>query len=158
MDKAEAETRARIVTEAKSWINTPYHHHGRVKGVGVDCAQILIAVYSEAGFIPKFDPGHYPPDWHLHHDDERYLSFVLPYVREMEEEEARLPGDLMLIKYGRAFAHSAIIIEWPLCIHALMRSPVCYTNPEQDAAFREYGNTGKKLRPRRFFSMRKSEA
>jgi hypothetical protein len=33
------------VQEALTWLGIPYHHHARVKGVGVDCAQLLCAVY-----------------------------------------------------------------------------------------------------------------
>ena len=28
------------VAEALTWLGTPYHHQGRVKGVGVDCRSI----------------------------------------------------------------------------------------------------------------------
>lgn len=28
------------VTEALTWLGTPYHHQGRIKGVGVDCRSI----------------------------------------------------------------------------------------------------------------------
>jgi len=32
----EHTARQAIIAEARSWIGTPYLHHGRVKGVGVD--------------------------------------------------------------------------------------------------------------------------
>lgn len=34
----EQEERARFVATALSYVGTPYHHHGRLKGIGVDCA------------------------------------------------------------------------------------------------------------------------
>ena len=40
------EQRDLIVEETKSWLRTPYHHQGAIKGVGVDCAMILIKVFS----------------------------------------------------------------------------------------------------------------
>lgn len=33
-----------IVTEARKWLGTPFMHQARVKGVGVDCGQLVIAV------------------------------------------------------------------------------------------------------------------
>ena len=42
----------RVRSEALTWLGTPYHHQGRVKGVGVDCGQILIAIYEKAEFYP----------------------------------------------------------------------------------------------------------
>lgn len=34
------------VAEAITWLGTPYHHQGRVKGVGVDCGTLLCEVYA----------------------------------------------------------------------------------------------------------------
>lgn len=33
-----------IIDEARSWVDTPYHHQGRLKGVGVDCVGLVIGV------------------------------------------------------------------------------------------------------------------
>ena len=50
----EQEQRDLVVKEAYSWIGTPYHHQAMIKGVGVDCALILLAVFREAGLISFF--------------------------------------------------------------------------------------------------------
>ncbi len=39
--------RQQIIYVAMAWLLTPYHHHARIKGVGVDCVQFLIAVFEE---------------------------------------------------------------------------------------------------------------
>ena len=36
--------RLNIVQEARSWIGTPFRHQAKVKGHGVDCAQLIIGV------------------------------------------------------------------------------------------------------------------
>ena len=108
-------TRANVVSEAMTWLRTPYHHRARVKGAGVDCAQILIAVYAAVGLIDEFDTGDYPPDWMMHRSEERYLSFVLDRAEPVAEP---LPGDVALYKVGRCFAHAGIVVEWPTIIHA----------------------------------------
>jgi cell wall-associated NlpC family hydrolase len=56
----EMEERLRVVRVAQSWLGTPYHHHAALRGVGVDCAYLLIEVYAEAEVIPRRDPGYYP--------------------------------------------------------------------------------------------------
>ena len=114
----EHEFRDAIVQEAKSWLRTPYHHHGDVKGVGVDCAMILVRVYAVVGVTDEsVDPRPYPQDWHLNRDSERYLDTVMPYVREISEQEVK-PGDLVLTKFGRTYSHSAIVVDYPRVIHA----------------------------------------
>lgn len=38
-----------IITAARGWIGTPFHHQGRLKNVGVDCLGLLIGVAIELG-------------------------------------------------------------------------------------------------------------
>lgn len=98
-----------IITETNSWIGTPYHHAARVKGAGVDCAQLLIAVYSAVGALPEdFDVAEYPMDWHLHRDEERYLNQVLAHAHPVDAPQV---GDIALFKFGRTISHGAIVIE-----------------------------------------------
>jgi len=111
----EQETRAAIVAEARTWLRTPYHHAARVKGAGVDCAQILVEVYSAVGLIEWFDAGFYPPDWMLHRDEERYLATVTRFAHPVA---APLPGDVAVYRFGRCISHGAIVVEWPTIIHA----------------------------------------
>lgn len=108
--------RAAIVAEARSWERTPYHHHARVKGAGVDCAQLPAAVYEAVGLIPHIEPA-YSPDWMFHQDAEAYLEWVLPYAREIAREDAG-PGDLAVFRFGRSYSHSVIITGLPMGIHA----------------------------------------
>ena len=109
--------RYQVVAEARTWLNTPYHPHGRIKGVGVDCAMLPAEVYEACGLIPHVEPEHYPVDWHMHRDEERYLSVVLDHARQTSDVR---PGDFVLYKWGRCFAHGAIVVEWPFIIHAFI--------------------------------------
>lgn len=122
MTEQEQTERARVVEIAKTWLRTPYHHQGRVKGAGVDCGMLLLEVFEEAGLIPHIDPGHYPPDWALHRSEERYLGWVEQYAHPVEGPE---PGDLALYKVGRCISHAGIVIEWPTIIHASMPDRGC---------------------------------
>lgn len=107
-----------IIDSAMTWLGTPYHHRACVKGAGVDCAQIIKAVFLEVGLIEHFEEGDYPPDWMQHRSEERYLSFV---TDRADLVDTPLPGDVALYKVGRCFAHGAIVVDWPLIIHASNR-------------------------------------
>ena len=134
MTDLELQQRRAVVNEAKSWLNTPYHHLARVKGAGADCAQLPIAVYSAAGLVPDFDPGNYVAQWFLHHDTEKYLEQVERfatlcgnYLNCREIVSNPLPGDFLVYKFGRTYSHGAIVIKWPLIIHAWRQgNKVCY--------------------------------
>jgi cell wall-associated NlpC family hydrolase len=116
-------SRDAVVAEALSWLRTPYHHRGRIKGVGVDCAQFPLQVYAACGLIELFDPGEYPPDWHLHRSEERYLNHVRSHAHESEPTELA-PGDFVVFRVGRCFAHGAIVVAWPRIVHALVGQSV----------------------------------
>ncbi len=106
-EKIIAERRA-VVAAARSWIGTPYHHAADVKGHGVDCAMILVRVYCDLGLIEPFDPRPYTRDWMLHRSEERYLGLLLERARPVETPG---PGDVILFRVGRCFAHGGIVTK-----------------------------------------------
>ena len=118
-------TRQEVVNEAKSWIGTPYHHMGRVKGVGVDCGQLLIEVYHAVGLIPQIDTGYYPSDWHFHRSEERYLGWVESYAKPTETPQA---GDVALFRFGRCISHGGIFVDDNTIIHAYLGQGCVYAN------------------------------
>ncbi len=111
-------TREAVVEEARKWLRTPYHHQARIMGDGVDCAMLLCEVYEKVGLVPFIDPTPYPPDWHFHRDEERYLDWVKQYGTEVSEPK---PGDVALFQFGRCLSHGAIVVEWPTIIHSYFR-------------------------------------
>lgn len=112
--------RAAVVEEAFTWLNTPYAHMGSLKGVGVDCAMILREVYGKVlPWMKDIQIDYYPADWHLHSDDERYLGMVRKYACETESPK---PGDIVVVKFGRAYAHGAIVVDYPTVIHAYLNA------------------------------------
>ena len=118
----EASQRAAVVVEARSWRGTKYHHAADIKGAGVDCAMILVRVYVDLGLVAPFDPRPYTRDWMMHRSEERYLGFLLERARIVERAEAK-PGDVVLFRVGRCFAHGGIIsdINPMRLIHAYAR-------------------------------------
>lgn len=107
--------RAAVLEEARAWLSTPFHHGARLQGVGVDCAQFLIACYVGRGIVAPFDPGFYSIDWFLHEEGERFRGWI---ERSCVAVKTAVPGDIMLFRYGRAESHGAIYLGDDRVIHA----------------------------------------
>lgn len=116
-----ADLRHAIATEATTWLGTPFHYAAAIKGAGVDCFTLALAVYNKVGVMASYVPLHPPPDWFLHRSDELI-------VREFRDKwglfEVASPqmGDIALIQFGRSFSHIAIMLDAVRCIHACNRS------------------------------------
>ena len=126
----EAEQRAAVVAEAVSWYHpnpeadprpTPFHLGARVKGVGVDCAQFILASVAVAGIGMGLKVQPVTPDWFMHHEDRRIIDMVEHFCHEVEAPQ---PGDLVLYFIGKSWAHMAIVKEWPIVIQAKWNSGV----------------------------------
>ncbi|QAY96714.1 hypothetical protein CWB41_14040 [Methylovirgula ligni] len=102
----EKEERARVVAEARKWIATPYRNCADIRGVGVDCGMLLVRIFVDTGLCAPFDPRPYPPDWHLHRSEERYLGFVDTHMREVQAPQ---PGDVVVFRYGRCYSHGGLV-------------------------------------------------
>lgn len=113
------EQRVSVVAEAESWLRTPYHDHGRMKGAGADCALFPLDVYTTVLGLDAPPLPTYVMQWHLHRAEEMYLSYVRGLgAVEIAEEQLR-PGDFALWRVGRVYSHGAIVTEWPKIIHAV---------------------------------------
>ena len=111
-------TRDQVVAEAMSWLGTPFHHEARLKGVGVDCANLLIGVFAAVGMVEPIALEHYAHDWHLHQDDPKFMRYLLQHADPLPPGEPPLPGDIAMFRYGRQAAHGAIVTAWPVVVHA----------------------------------------
>lgn len=121
----ERREREAVIQEAISWLGTPFHHEARVKRGGVDCAMFLAEVYHACNLVPPVNPSHYPPDWHLHRNEEKYLAWADRFALPVKSP---LPADAMLFRMGRCFSHGGIVLAWPWIIHAFFGQGVEYCN------------------------------
>lgn len=105
------------VAEAEKWLGTPFHVNASVRGGGVACGPLLIAVYDAIGIsVPHIeDFSAFPIDWHQHAREEKYLDIVMKFSSVVESPRR---GDIAMFKMGRAYAHSAVVIAWPFVIHS----------------------------------------
>jgi cell wall-associated NlpC family hydrolase len=142
----DTESRSRILEEARSWLGTPYHHKGRVLGVGVDCGGLLYQVYGKFYDIKPY-PETYPQDWALHAGAELYLDFISEYVKEAGSPR---PAGIVVFRYGRCYSHGGIITEKNTVIHAWGRTMNGKVIESPMSFFRD----GKFFRPRKYYSLK----
>lgn len=145
----EAEARAAVVSEAMSWIGTPYLSNGLIKGRqgGTDCAMLLIGVYANVGLIPHIDPRPYSPTWHLHRNEEAYMGYVLQFAKQIPGPPK--PADVVMFKLGKVFAHGSIVVQWPWVIHAIGNMAVL----REDVSKNTIGKRALWNMPRQFYSI-----
>jgi NlpC/P60 family putative phage cell wall peptidase len=125
----EQAQRSLVAAEAMSWLGTPYHHHARIKGVGVDCAQILCAVYEACGVVGHIAPGQYPTDWHMHRNEEVYADWCARYAKRTDTAQA---GDVALFRFGRCFSHGGIFVAPEMVVHAYINRGVNLTRLSEE--------------------------
>ncbi len=127
--RTESEQRADVIAEARTWLGTPWQHQAAIKGDAVDCAMFLISVFQRAGVIGAFDPRPYPRSWFVHQGEERFLNSMVSHFGciEVPPDEA-VPGDIVMYKIGRCYAHGSILVEPQLVIHSFAKNgKVVYT-------------------------------
>lgn len=126
--KIEQELRNRVVTEARTWLGTPFHLMGRVKGPrgGVDCFTLLACVFHALGLTPAWEAEFYRGDFWCHDKQNSYLRTILKYVKQVPLGmfDTR-PGNIVLARrrVGPDMQkpedwHGGIITSWPMVVHA----------------------------------------
>lgn len=107
--------RTTFILAALDYLGTPYRHRGMVKGAGVDCLTLIVCAGQAAGVLGHIDLPPYGREFNLHRGDETYLDGLLGFTHEVELPK---PGDIALWRFGRCFSHAAIVVEWPMVVHA----------------------------------------
>ena len=143
--------REAIVREAMEWVGTPYRGWCHLKGIGADCGQFIYGVYRALELLPEVE---LPKDYSLHlaqhRESTEYVDFVSRFFREITEAEV-LPGDVVLYKIGHAYAHAALIVEWPgLVLQAEARHGVSGANGKKFPFLRRAD--------RRYFTLKEVQA
>lgn len=115
----KVDIRAQIVEIARTYIDTPFEWHQRLRGEGIDCVGLPICVGREAGVLPpdfEFQEyGNYP---------QGVVDLFAQFTIQIEKSEAGL-GDLVVMAAGtREPMHCGIIAEldgYPSIIHCALR-------------------------------------
>lgn len=115
----ELEFRNKIIKEAFTWLETPYHHLARVKHIGVDCAQLVAGVAENV--FPERKPINievYSPEWHMHNREEKMCNIMESLGCISKQVDERFPGDILTFKFGRVNSHVGILVNESQFIHA----------------------------------------
>lgn len=103
-----------IVSQARTWLGTPFHHQARLKGKGCDCLGLIVGVVDELGLkdrngmrLAAYDEVTYSKE-----PDGAYLIQKLAgLLEEVPIAEARA-GDLALFKVRENPQHLAILSDY----------------------------------------------
>lgn len=98
-------TRAQVVASARLWLDTPFHHQARLRGVGVDCIGLVIGVARELNLVaPDFDVSAYPrvPD------GLSLMSTAREHMNEISRESMQA-GDIVVVSFDRDPQHFGVL-------------------------------------------------
>lgn len=123
-----ADARVAVVAESVSWVGTKFHLNSRIKGLGCDCAQLILASYAAADIALDIQPAQCSRDWFAHAEDRRFIDPMRAIAREVEFP---LPGDCVLFFIGKSWAHAAIVTQWPMVVHSKWNSGVQFCDASQ---------------------------
>lgn len=132
IDVVERIQRKLVVEQARTWLGTPYQSNQGCKGVGVDCAWILLRVYTECCLIEAFQPPPYKGALARMREGELFYRNMIERFA-VEVQRPAEPGDIVLFRiplFARRdghlmtrATHGAIVTEWPRVVHAYQ--PAC---------------------------------
>jgi NlpC/P60 family putative phage cell wall peptidase len=112
-------TCSQIVSEARSWIGTPYRHQASLKGVGCDCLGLVRGVWRALlGEEPEVVPP-YARDWAEAGKGEPLAEAGLRHLVPVACDTFA-PGDVLLFRWRANFVakHAAIVSAPERMIHA----------------------------------------
>lgn len=99
----------RVVAAAEDWLDTPFRHQGRIKGVGVDCIGLAAGVARELGLavVDELDYSRTPQAARMMFSLGRHLP------RVTAPDGARIgdvlaPGDVVLFSWHGTATHVGI--------------------------------------------------
>jgi len=121
-------TRSQIIEEARTYLGTPFHHQGRLKGVGVDCIGLL------TGVAQGLNITHHDLTGYSRHPDGVTLLRELNKAGLVPIEEAK-PGDVLVFWMTRPYlpCHAGILTEQDTVIHTWTTIGFVTEHPFDDA-------------------------
>ncbi|MBL4646080.1 MAG: C40 family peptidase, partial [Rhizobiales bacterium] len=108
-----------IISEAESWLKTPYQHQASLKGVGCDCLGLVRGVFRALyGFEPERPPA-YTPNWAEASAQETLADAALRHLKPVDITALK-PGHIMLFRWraGLPAKHAGILVSPTRFIHA----------------------------------------
>ena len=112
-------SRETIVTEARSWIGTPYRHQATLRGVGADCLGLVRGVWRACVGPEPQTTGPYSPDWAEATGQERLLEAGLRWFDPSSIRHIQ-PGDVLMFRWRAHIPakHLGIATSPGMMVHA----------------------------------------
>jgi cell wall-associated NlpC family hydrolase len=98
-------TSKKIIAKAREYLGTPFRHQGRLKGVGVDCAGLVVCVAKELK-ISNFDFKAYG----AMPNAAKLQTILNEQMEKIPTSEAKA-GDVYLMKFDKEPQHLAIVTD-----------------------------------------------
>ena len=120
---------AKLQTEARRWLTTPFMAHHMIAGVGADCVGLAAGIYNAVGVKAPTDWPAYSVGSGAYLDASKVVDVVdkSRAFKSVEpvELDSLLPGDLMGFKIGKAVIHHVgIFLGDGLFVHCVKPSGV----------------------------------
>ncbi len=102
-----------IISQARTWLGTPFHHQARLKGKGCDCLGLIVGVVDELGLKDKFGQplSGYDEVTYSKEPDGAYLMQKLTELLEEVPLTQAQAGDLALFTVRDNPQHMAFLTD-----------------------------------------------
>jgi len=97
-------TRPQIVAAARGWLDTPFHHQARLKGVGVDCLGLVIGVARELALIDITGYPRVP-------NGKTLLPLARQHMTEIDRATMQ-PGDVVVVSFDKEPQHFGVLGDY----------------------------------------------
>ena len=109
-------TTEQLINEARTWVETPFHHNQMCKGVGADCIGVVAASALACGISLPNLPRAYPL---------RANGTLRPYLdKYLNRSHVMQPGDVLLMSFDNEPHHVALFCGHTI-IHAYAQVRKC---------------------------------
>lgn len=118
---------AQVCQEALRWLGTPFVHQACLKGVGVDCANLVLGISQTLGLVdPAYRAPVYHPAWHVHMPGEWLWTTMLSLGATALAVADATAGDVVLVKWPgcRSHGHCAVLMPHGQMLHAMVHHGV----------------------------------
>lgn len=117
---------------ALSYVGTPHHNGGNVKGAGLDCCTLVAHVYRDMGWGDIPITFGYSSDWFCKKGcEEILLAYLEMFFKRVKKPKA---GDVASYRFGRAeYAHVGIVLPGSRILHCTVEQGV--TVDKDDAPY-----------------------
>lgn len=117
-----------IIRAARGWLGTPFHHQGRVKGVGCDCLGLIVGIARElelrdnkGNLLADYDQPNYSPL----PDGRGLKAAVSLHLLELPSIGEASTADVLLFRFQENPQHVGILSTLPDGDSGIIH---CYSN------------------------------